>query len=1050
MSGLEVAAITLGAAVAKAAFGVWFGDAKLAGEVGDGVVDLAAQKLTGAREQRRFRRIWDEAAELIADRVQPLVERQFRELPPHERLAALDAARDTFEAAALTEDDLFKQDLDAGYLDRYLRSQDPDRPGRAGLAEGAVRVYDLVLRECCAYAIEVARALPGSGVAGLAELLRRDRQILDDVAEVLARLPERRGVNDFERDYRQLVANRLDRVEFFGATLSESSRRYPLSVAYLSLTANAAPADDPVTAAIREVTATLGGPPAGSVERVLARSDRVFIRGQAGIGKTTLLHWIAVQAARDPRGPLPFFLPLRRYSTVELPAAEDFLSEVGRHIADDMPPGWVHARLRDGRAVVLVDGVDELPEDRRDEVRRWLRDLIAVFPRARYVVTSRPAAAPRQWLDTEGFLAAELEPMTPSQVRVFVNRWHEAQRSLCRTTPERDEVDEQERALLAALDQHRHLRQLAGYPLLCALLCALHRDRRGQLPANRMELYEVALHMLLERRDKERRVDIRPALSRTEQTLLLCDLAYWLIRNGWSDAARSAITARLAAKLRAMPGVKATPGQVYRVLLERTGLLREQVEGRVDFLHRTFQEYLAAKQAVDENDFGMLIRHAHLPGWHEVVVMAAGHATAGDRDGLLRGLLDGAHAADAPRTQRDVLRLVALACLETSPERSPEIEQAIRLAAATLVPPYTEAAAKALGRAGAFALDLLMATPAPEHESEYGVILTIQAVAQIGDPAGLPLLARFGTDYRPAVVDALVRAWSRFEPHDFARRVLRDSPLRAGEVVIRDRRVLPALRELRRLRYLTVSLDDPEPVDLGFVPGLPALRHLSGPVVADLTPLAGEPLERLGILAAPSGLDLTPVASMHRLRRLSVQGNVLNAHVLAGLNLTTLYLDGPAFRETGVARWPALRQLGLFRVGDRTLAALADLRLPALRALTLDIAVPSALGRLPDAPRLERLYVLFRDPVDLTALASATVPTIELHYRGGDALDLRPLAGRPGIVVKVYKRYAPVLGEDQLGPGSVVRSAWDDTGRLAREDDFGTGPPTAFADDGEQ
>lgn len=36
--------------------------------------------------------------------------------------------RETFEAAALTEEDLFKQDLDAGYLDRYLRAQDPARP----------------------------------------------------------------------------------------------------------------------------------------------------------------------------------------------------------------------------------------------------------------------------------------------------------------------------------------------------------------------------------------------------------------------------------------------------------------------------------------------------------------------------------------------------------------------------------------------------------------------------------------------------------------------------------------------------------------------------------------------------------------------------------------------------------------------------------------------------------------------------------------------------------------------------------------------------------
>lgn len=40
-------------------------------------------------------------------------------LPEHERLAALGAVIDTFQAAALTERDLFAQDLDASFLDRY-------------------------------------------------------------------------------------------------------------------------------------------------------------------------------------------------------------------------------------------------------------------------------------------------------------------------------------------------------------------------------------------------------------------------------------------------------------------------------------------------------------------------------------------------------------------------------------------------------------------------------------------------------------------------------------------------------------------------------------------------------------------------------------------------------------------------------------------------------------------------------------------------------------------------------------------------------------------
>ncbi|BCB82317.1 NACHT domain-containing protein [Phytohabitans flavus] len=988
-----MAAISLGAAVARAACGVWFGDSKLVTEVGASAIDLAARRLTSVREQRRFRRVWDEAAELIADRVLALRELG-EDLPPNEQQAAVDAVRDTFEAAALTEDDLFKQDLDAGYLDRYLRAQDPERATRAGLAPGAVRLYDLVLRECSAYVIEVARTLPGTGTQAMAELLRRDRQILDEIRTVLERLPERRGVHDFERDYRQLTANRLDQIEFFGATLSESSRRYPLSVAYLSLTARAAHAPDDL-------------PAADPVERVLARSDRLFVRGQAGTGKTTLLHWIAVQSARGSfaerlaswNGTVPFFIPLRRYAAAELPPPEGFLWEVGRHIAEEMPSGWVQRQLRSGQAIVLLDGVDELAENRRDEVRRWLGELIAAFPAARYVITSRPAAAPEDWLASTGFLTAELEPMTPTQVGAFAHRWHEAMRSRCATEPERAEVTEQEQGLLAALDRHRHLRQLAGYPLLCALLCALHRDRRGQLPANRMELYEVALQMLLERRDRERRIETSPALGRTEQALLLSDLAYWLIRNGWSDAGHGEAIDRLAAKLRAMPQVKADPQRVYRVLLERTGLLREQVAGRVDFVHRSFEEYLAAKQAIDEGDFGVLRAHAHEPQWHEVVVMAAGHASAAGRETLLRALLDRAAEPTTPRADRDLLCLVALACLETSPERSPELERAIRDATAKLVPPQTEAAARALGRAGPFALDLLMAA---KPNNEYAAVLTVEAVRESGDPAALPLLARFGTDSRPSVVDALIRAWPHFDPEEYAQRVLADNPLHAGELEVGDVRILPALARLKRLTHLKLDLMTG---DLGVIRKMPGLRALE-------SALYEHPL------------DLSILKDLQQLTELRWHGRVANEHLLPELDLQALGVTASLFAELDGVEWSSLRSLALYSVD--TVAPLLAARLPQLVDLELYLSHGARLDGLPERRGLRRLAVHFETPAKLHALRSIAGPVIELHHHGRDRLNLGPLAGRPNVRVFVYHRSTQVRGEDELGPGSELRSAWVD------------------------
>lgn len=993
-----MAAISLGAAVAKAACGIWLGDSKLASDVGASVVDLAAQRLTSAREQRQFRRVWDQAAELIADRVEPLVEREFRGVPEHERIAAVDAVRDTFEAAALTEDDLFRQDLDAGYLDRYLRGQDPARVSRAALSPGAVALYDLVLRECCAYTIEVARGLPGATVAGIAELLRRERQIVDDVAAVLERLPARRGVADFERDYGQLVANRFDQVEFFGATLTESSRRYPLSVAYLSLT---------MTARRPEGDAGEPGSRTVRVEEVLARTRRLFVRGQAGLGKTTLLHWIAVQGARGSfetqlagwNDTVPFFVPLRRYATTDLPGPEEFIREVGRHISDEMPPAWVHEQLRGGRATVLVDGIDELAEERRGPARQWLADLVATFPHARYVVTSRPAAVPPEWLGAESFEVAELEPMDHGDIPIFVHRWHEAVRSGCRTDEERAEVTELEEHLLASLDTHRHLRQLAGFPLLCALLCALHRDRRADLPGNRMELYDVALRMLLERRDAERRIVPHLSLSRTEKSLLLQDLAYWLIRNEWSDAAREAVVDRLAGRLRAMPQVTAGAEPVFRVLLERSGLLREPVDGRIDFVHRTFQEYLAAKQATDDGDIGVLVSHAHLAQWHEVVVMAAGHATPPARAALLKGLMKRGNKWFGDAAWRDTVRLVALACMETSPERPPEIDEEIRATAGGMIPPRDRQAADALGQAGELALDLLARAPVDDDSAQW----TIRALSMAGNPAAMPLLARFGGSRRSATRSALVSAWGQFDPDEYARLVLRESVT----LQLSDPRVYPAVRHLELLEDLDYDPGRRDPgsfaVDLRAVRSLRRLQRLRVPSTNDLSPLAGLPLRFLELWLSTSGstLDLRPLREMRHLRKLDVAGAVTGSESLSHLTeLRHLSIDATAVEGLAEAkRRPPLIDLTM---RGRTDAGLLLLRPWADTLVTLALA-PTVQDLAPLA-NLHRVTDLTLTPwfdVDLTHVAAMpSLTLLSVHFfgrfiRGGP--DLTPLAGCPGL-----------------------------------------------------
>ncbi len=973
---IEASAIALTTAVVKAAAKIWLGDRPVAADASAKALDLLEKQVTGLNDRRKLRLLFTNLESRVADRLLPFLDVEFRAVPENERAAAVEAVRETFDRAALTDDDLFDADLDAAYLYRYLLRTVP-RATRL-LSADATELYRRVLRECCAYLVQVTSTLPRFQPGALVEILQRETEILETVRNVLATLPERRHPDDFAADFRRQVVTKLDRMELYGAGLTEATRLYPLSVAYLSLS-------------VTSDKDALGD----RIEHVLPRTSKILLRGEAGSGKTTLLQWLAVQCAsrqlRDVGGwedVEPFLVRLRRFSHSPLPAPERFLDEVGRHIADEMPPGWVHRHLRDGRAVVLVDGLDEVPDERRREVHEWLRELVGVFPRARFVVTTRPAAVTAGWLSGEGFTEVRLQPMTPRDVRTFVTRWHHALPG--------EPLDEERDALITAIGARSALRRIAENPLLCALLCALHHQGSGRLPENRMELYEVALRMLLDSRDIERKIEVRVRLSLTEKLVLLRSLAYWLVRNGHTDVPAADAEARITAKLRSMGQIDVTPHTVFRHLLDRGGVLREPVPGRIDFVHRTFQEYLAAQAAIEEDDIGILTANARLDEWREVVVLAAGHAHPAQRELLLDGILQW----DTDEQERLKLDLVALACLETSPVLSERLRNEIEDRASTLIPPSTHEEAKALAAAGEFVLDLLAAS---EPDTPEATAATIHAIALIGGAGAMELLTHYRGAQDETVVNELIETWQRFDPVEFAERVLADLPI--DYLGVDDPGELAALGHLRHLEHLeiwceildgdlrslvstslqriTLTGSSADSVDLGPLAGIPTLRA----IVADMKTHGWE---RLTALPNLEFLQLSYIEDIHRLTELAPLRH-LSALTLSSVpyleDLQILsFLDQPA--KLTFQDCPSLRDV-------HALSRWAG----SLTELTFDECPRVDLSSLPPLTELRLLHIAETPVPDLRFLSGLSALQ-ELRVHGTNEVDLSSLADRPGLKVR--------------------------------------------------
>ncbi|GAA5019787.1 NACHT domain-containing protein [Streptomyces siamensis] len=673
-------------------------------------------------------------------------------LPSYELRAVAHAVADSLRAMdSIDMDDVQAVQLGHTALAQHLRAQSPS--ATLGLSSDAVYLYVSVLDTACLHIVHFFTQRSAFVARTLVEQSRRIDELSAKIDVLIARTPSPADA-PFEERYAQYIASKHGKLTIFGLDLSESPGTWPLDAAYLSLDA------------VGDTTNPMLLP----ADQVLAGRNRVLLRGVAGSGKTTLVQWLAVSTAQkdlDERllylyGLVPFVLPLRTLTRggQALPTPDEFLSEVGCPIASLQPTGWFDRVLRSGRGLILVDGIDEIPESERQEARRWLQDLVGSYPSNRWLVTSRPSAVREDWLVGDDFAELDLASMSRDNVIEFVKRWHKAAGT----------GDQYAQDLLRAIRAKQDLGRLATNPLMCALICALHQDRRGYLPDGRKEIYDAALSMLLARRDRERGI-YKPGTIRigeAHHVQLLQKLAYWMIRNGRSEMDRSDAVRLLAHALPSMPQIagQGTADDIYRHLLIRSGLLREPTEGSMDFIHRTFQDYLGAKAAVEGLDFDFLIQHAHLDQWEDVIRMSVAHARMSERARLLTGLVERGDGSEAEGRR---LHLLAAACLEHATELDPAVRAEVQRRAADLIPPQSAEQARALADVGPVVLDLL---PGPEGLTPDEAYFTVLTATRIGTDPAIPVLAAYGELLDIRVRAELARVWSRFDCDRYGEEVI--------------------------------------------------------------------------------------------------------------------------------------------------------------------------------------------------------------------------------------------------------------------------------------
>ena len=398
----------------------------------------------------------------------------------------------------------------------------------------------------------------------------------------------------------------------------------------------------------------------------IVRHRHLVLLGDPGSGKSTLLNHLTLCLAAHSVEPQESWLthmpawPSQDTDLIPIPVilrdfarwllAHDVHRAVPQHLWE-----FVVARLREqnlevaseplhdaldrGRALLLLDGLDEVPTAAQ---RTLMRDVVAAcikrYPRCRVVVTCRTLSYQDTAWRLEGVPDFALAPLTEEQIDSFIVAWYN---ELSRVESVKAEEAETLAQRLRQAVRRPDLWRFAPNPLLLTVMALVHAHK-NRLPEARALLYEETIDFLLWQWEemKYSTTDTAPGLRSllaeaecmdTDLKQALWRLAFAAHRDGGTDDTEAVAgigELPLEKELAALHPRQSRDWaqQVIDAMKLRAGLLLERTPGVYTFPHRTFQEYLAGAYLSAQGDFAAQAVHLATAGplWREVILLAVG------------------------------------------------------------------------------------------------------------------------------------------------------------------------------------------------------------------------------------------------------------------------------------------------------------------------------------------------------------------------------------------------------------------------------------------
>ncbi|MEP0858325.1 NACHT domain-containing NTPase [Trichocoleus sp. DQ-U1] len=380
------------------------------------------------------------------------------------------------------------------------------------------------------------------------------------------------------------------------------------------------------------------------------KHPKLMILGKPGAGKTTFLKYLAIQCNKSEfqADRVPIFVTLKDFAeAVNKPSLLEYINQqfAGCGVIETKVIASLQDVIERGRALILLDGLDEVREEDNKRVLKEIRDLSDQFRDNHFVMTCRIAAREYTF---QKFTEVEVADFDSEQIATFAINWFKNKAVKAETFIER-------------LEENERINELAASPLLLTLLC-LAFEESGDFPANRSELYKEGLDALLKKWDAKRgiqRDQVYKKLSIQRKEDLLSKIALTTFEEGDFFFKQKVAEQYITDYIRNLPDANADPEAlqldsevVLRSIEYQHGLLVERAKGIYSFSHLTFHEYFTAREIVFgiqplEERLQNLVSQITEKRWREVFLLAVGMSPSADcLLQLMKHQVDGIVAAD--------------------------------------------------------------------------------------------------------------------------------------------------------------------------------------------------------------------------------------------------------------------------------------------------------------------------------------------------------------------------------------------------------------------